>query len=225
MIKVLDHGEVELIDSMGNDESVVRAARVSHAANKKTGQNPAADAKLIRFLYKHRHTSPFEHVQFTFRVKAPLFVLRQWHRHRTWGYNEVSARYTELPSDCYVPDPRHVGVQSKDNHQARDIVWDMDTVRAGRIANQIRLHSQRCFREYRDLLEQGVPRELARTVLPLSTYSEMFATVDLHNLLKFIADRGASDAQYEIRVYAHALRLLATDVVPVTMEAVEGEES
>jgi thymidylate synthase (FAD) len=214
-MNVLDHGEIELIDSMGTDDSVVRSARVSHAANMKTGDDPAADFKLVDYLYRNGHTSPFEHVIFTFRVKAPIFVFRQWHRHRTWSFNEVSARYTELPEEFYVPEPDKIGVQSAKDHQARDIT---EGVRRDVVA-EMRRYNENAFFCYRKLLEDGVPRELARTVLPVATYSEMFATIDLHNLLKFISERTADGAQYEIRVYAAAMLDMIKPIVPAAIAA------
>lgn len=223
VVKCLDHGEIELIDSLGNDESIVRSARVSHAANEKTGQDPAADFKLIDYLYRNGHTSPFEHPVFTFRVKAPIFVFRQWHRHRTWSYNEVSARYTELPEEFYVPEPGTMGVQSKDNHQARDIeIQALDTeekIRLKTIQTVLHWQNKESFDVYRQMLDLGCPRELARTVLPVATYSEMFATVDLHNLLKFISERISDGAQYEIKVYAQAMLELIEPLVPAAVAA------
>jgi flavin-dependent thymidylate synthase len=120
-IDLLDHGFVRLVDSMGGDLSVVRAARVSYDAAWRAGEDQGSDKRLIGYLWNHRHTSPFEAVTFTFEVKAPIFVLRQWVRHRTWSYNELSARYRELPDEFYVPQPEMIGVQSKDNKQARNI--------------------------------------------------------------------------------------------------------
>ncbi len=117
--KVLDHGYVRLVDYMGSDHSVVRAARVSYDAEWRAGQDSGSDARLIKYLINHQHTSPFEHVAFTWEVKAPIFVLRQWHRHRTWSYSEVSARYTELPNEFYVPELEQITTQSSDNKQAR----------------------------------------------------------------------------------------------------------
>src|SRR6185437_10165910 len=126
-IDVLDHGFVRLVESKGGDISIVRAARVSYDAEWRAGENEGSDARLIRYLWKNAHTSPFEHVVFTFEVKAPIFVLRQWHRHRTWSFSELSARYRELPEEFYVPKPEHIGVQSKDNKQMRDMTGHVGT--------------------------------------------------------------------------------------------------
>jgi thymidylate synthase (FAD) len=222
MIQVLDYGEVKLIDSMGSDESIVRSARVSYAG--KTGVDLEKDHKLIHYLMKNNHTTPFESVTFTFYVKAPIFVFRQWHRHRTWSYNEVSARYTQLPQVYYLPKPEHIGIQSKDNKQVRDLVhyWDEDPKAYNDKVDDLTLIMQQnnqAFELYGQLLKKGWPRELARSVLPVSTYSQMFATVNLLNLFKFIGLRDHSHAQYEVQVYARAMLQLITPIVPVAVEA------
>jgi thymidylate synthase (FAD) len=116
-LAVLDHGFVRRVDSMGSDISIVRAARVSYDAAWRAGENEGSDARLIRYLWRNKHTSPFEAVEFQFEVKAPIFVFRQWHRHRTWSFNELSGRYKELPEEFYLPSPENVGTQSKDNKQ------------------------------------------------------------------------------------------------------------
>lgn len=215
---VLDHGFVRLVDSMGNDLSVVRAARVSYNAAWRSGDDQSGDEKLIRYLWRNHHTTPFEAVTFTFEIKAPIFVFRQWHRHRTWSYNELSARYRELPEEFYVPAPDKIGVQSKDNKQGRDIGAE-NTVAAA----HIRATCEHAFRAYRMLLQDGVPRELARSVLPVATYSHMFATVDLLNLLKFLTLRCDGHAQYEIQVYANAMRELAREIAPVSIASWEAK--
>ena len=218
-VDCLDHGYVRMVDSMGDDLSVVRAARVSYDAAWRAGEDQGSDHRLINYLWTHHHTTPFEAVTFTFEVKAPIFVFRQWHRHRTWSYNELSARYRELPEEFYVPNPEIVGEQSAANKQGRDL----SIAGAKRLAacQRIRSHCERAFAEYRDLLAEGWPRELARSVLPVATYSHMFATVDLLNLLRFLTLRCDAHAQYEIRVYAEAMRDLARDIVPVCIAAWE----
>ena len=216
MIKVLDHGFVRLADSMGNDLSIVRAARVSYDAEWRTGTDAGSDSRLIRYLWRNKHTSPFESVNFTFEVKAPIFVLRQWHRHRTWSYNEVSARYAELPEEYYVPALEKITTQSTDNKQMRT---DEEHPLAEAIANTLRNSHREMFTRYHELLEAGCPRELARTLLPLSTYSRMFATVDLHNLFHFLRLRLHEHAQYEIRVYAEAMLKLIQPIVPIAVSA------
>ncbi len=216
-IDLLDHGYVRLVDSMGGDISIARAARVSYDAAWRAGEDEGSDAKLIRYLWKNHHTTPFEAVTFTFEIKAPIFVFRQWHRHRTWSFNELSARYRELPEEFYVPDPALIGTQSASSKQARNIVeGGPDRTNETKFA---RVMMQRAFETYRHLLEFGWPRELARSVLPVATYSHMFATVDLLNLLKFLTLRCDAHAQYEIRVYAEAMRDLARSVAPVALAA------
>lgn len=214
-IAVLDHGFVRLVDHMGDDLSVVRAARVSYDAAWRAGEDAGSDARLIRYLMRNRHSTPFEAVEFQFEVQAPIFVMRQWQRHRIWTYSELSARYRELPPEFYVPDAAIVGVQSSVNKQGRQ---PSDIERVSSVA----AYESRCraaFREYEWLLAQGWPRELARMVLPLSTYSHMFAKTDLWNLLHFLTLRLDEHAQWEIRQYAAALLALIEPVVPVSVSA------
>jgi thymidylate synthase (FAD) len=222
-IDVLDHGFVRLVDSMGNDLSIVRAARVSYDAAWRAGENEASDIKLINYLWKHKHTTPFEAVTFTFEVKAPIFVFRQWHRHRTWSYNELSARYRELPEEFYVPNPEDIGTQSKDNKQARLIHAASGDVAEQYNSDRIRQACEGSFKTYRDLLARGVPREIARSVLPVATYSHMFATVNLLNLFRFLTLRCDEHAQYEIRMYAEAMKVLALHVAPICVGAWEAD--
>jgi thymidylate synthase (FAD) len=211
-IDVLDHGFIRLVDSMGDDLSIVRAARVSFDAAWRAGEDAGSDARLIRYLWTNAHTSPFESVEFQFEVKAPIFVLRQWHRHRTWSFSELSARYCELNEQFYVPSPDQIGAQSADTKQAR-IAAEPDTI----ASTLIRAACESAFRTYRELLARGVPRELARSILPVSTYSHMFAKVDLRNLFHFLQLRCDAHAQYEIRVYAEALLSLIKPIVPVAV--------
>lgn len=223
---VLDHGFVRLVDSMGSDLSVVRAARVSYDAAWRAGENEGSDARLIRYLWKNAHTTPFEAVTFTFEVKAPIFVFRQWHRHRTWSFNELSARYRELPGEFYIPKVQQIGLQSADNKQARVITQNQADELIEMREREARWLREKCdeaVSNYRQLLASGWPRELARSVLPLNTYSHMFATVDLLNLMKFLTLRTHEHAQYEIRVYAEAMRELAKTVVPICIAAWEGK--
>jgi thymidylate synthase (FAD) len=215
-VDVLDHGFVRLVDFMGNDLAIVRAARVSYDAAWRAGEDAGSDAKLIHYLWRHAHTSPFEAVEFKFEVKAPIFILRQWHRHRTWSFNEVSARYTELPTEFFVPTPDQVGAQSTSTKQAR-VAADPDVIAPA----MIRAACESAFETYRALLARGVPRELARSVLPVSTYSHMFAKVDLRNLFHFLTLRLDAHAQYEIRVYADAMLKLIRPIAPVAVGAWE----
>lgn len=215
-MNILDHGHCRLVNHMGDDLSIVRAARVSYDADWRTGEDEGKDAKLIHYLMRNRHTSPFEAVTFTFDVKAPIFVFRQWHRHRTWSFNEVSARYSELPEEFYVPET--VGVQAQHNKQMRlmELNASEDEIR-----QLIQVQCQESFNTYRRLLDAGTPRELARGVLPMNTYSHMFATVDLHNLFHFLKLRLHEHAQYEIQVYAEAMLEQIRSVVPVATAAFE----
>ena len=219
MLPVLDHGFVRLIDHMGSDLSVVRAARVSHNASWRAGADAGKDEKLIHYLMRNHHSTPFEHITFTFEIKAPIFVLRQWHRHRTWSYNEVSARYTELSNDFYIPNPETVGTQSTTNKQGRST----DASPHNR-AEEIAWYKETCLtaiKIYHHLLSQDWPRELARGVLPLSVYSHMFATTNLWNLLHFLSLRRDGHSQWEIRQYAEAILTLARPIVPICIEAWE----
>lgn len=217
-VKVLDHGHVRLVDYMGSDLSIVRSARVSYNAVWRTGEDEGKDAKLIQYLVKNRHTTPLESVTFTFDVKAPIFVFRQWHRHRTWAYNEMSARYTELPEEFYVPEADQITTQSTSNKQMRtdEVHPDGEQMRMIMVS-----HNTAAFIAYRELLAKGCPRELARAVLPVATYSQMFGTVNLHNLFHFLGLRIHSHAQYEIRVYAAAILELIRPIVPITVAAWE----
>ena len=227
-IKVLNHGIVRLVDHMGSDLSIVRSARVSYDAEWRAGEDEGKDAKLIDYLIKNHHTSPLECVQFTFEVKAPIFVFRQWHRHRTWSFNEVSARYSELPEEFYVPKMAQIGTQSTSNKQMRDIIHAAEDIagfvpsqRDSDVVNLIRSTCENAFSSYRALIAGGVPRELARGVLPVNTYSHMFATVDLHNLAGFLRLRDHPHAQHEIRVYAQAMLELIEPIVPVAVAALK----
>lgn len=218
MIKLLDHGFIRLFESMGSDLSVVRNARVSYDADWRAGEDSGSDARLINYLIKNYHTSPLECVQFTFEVKCPMFVARQWMRHRSWGYNEVSARYTVLPNEMYVPAAGHIGVQNKDNKQMRDLV-DLDVEYEEYVRDAIREYNTRAYEAYESLIAKGVPREIARGSLPMNIYTHFFATVDLHNLFGFLRLRNHEHSQYEIRVYAEAICELIEPYVPVCMAA------
>lgn len=220
MINVLDHGFVRLVDSMGSDASIIRAARVSTNRDDRTGQDPDADAKRIQSMVQRHHTSPFESVTFTFEVKAPIFVLRQWHRHRTWSYNELSGRYAEMGDDFYVPAPADVGLQSATDKQARVLTGDIDPIQE-EFSASIMQATAAAYSVYQHFLRQGIPREMARLILPVNVYSRMYATVDLHNLFGFLTLRADAHAQWEIRQYALALIELIRPIVPVALAAWE----
>lgn len=215
-IKVLDHGFVRLVDNMGDDLSIVRNARVSYDAEWRAGEDEGSDARLINYLYKNRHSTPFEAVTFTFDIKAPIFVFRQWHRHRTWAYNELSARYKQLPAEMYVPALDQITTQHTDNKQMRTTEQHVESQWIRQTIERMNLTA---YAHYEALIEKGCPRELARGVLPLNTYSHMFGTVNLHNLFHFLKLRDHDHAQYEIRVYAQAMLELIEPIVPVAVAA------
>ncbi|MDA9095425.1 FAD-dependent thymidylate synthase [Porticoccaceae bacterium] len=226
-IELLDHGFVRLVDSMGSDLSIVRNARVSYDADWRAGDDKGSDTRLINYLYNNGHNTPFEAVTFTFDVKAPIFVFRQWHRHRTQSFNELSARYRELPEEFYIPEAHLVGVQNADNKQMRDPLTKEEYAELSeekrktveRHTELMKASNKASFQTYRQLMTDGVPRELARSVLPVGTYSHMFATINLHNLFRFLAERLHPHAQYEIRVYAEAMLGLVESVAPVAAAA------
>jgi thymidylate synthase (FAD) len=222
-IPVLDHGFVRLVDSMGSDLSIVRAARVSYDAAWRAGEDEGSDARLINYLWKNKHTTPFEAVELQFEVMAPIFVFRQWHRHRTWSFSELSGRYREMPELFYLPDPALIGEQSTTNKQGRQPGGDIEARRIE--VEALRTACEAGFAAYRALLAAGWPRELARTALPLSTYSHMFAKVDLKNLFDFLTLRADPHAQYEIRVYAEAMLELVRPIAPVAVSAWEAGSS
>lgn len=213
-------GFVRLVESVGNDLSIVRAARVSYNADWRSqveeGETLPKDEKLINYLMENHHTSPFEAVRFTFEVKAPIMVFRQWHRHRTWSYNEMSARYTKLDEGFYIPELESITYQSEKNKQMRTKEQHKD---AESIAEAMTTACQNAFDMYETFIRMGVPRELARGVLPVFTYSRMFGSVDLHNLFHFLELRLHEHAQPEIRQYARAIVALIQTVVPVALEA------
>jgi thymidylate synthase (FAD) len=201
-IKLLNHGSIALIESMGSDLSIVRAARTSYAAEWRTGEDEGKDAKLINYLVKNRHSSPLEAVTLTFDVHLPIFVARQWMRHRTQSYSEVSGRYAELPETYYVPEVSAITQQSVNNKQQRT---DEEHPKAQEFQVAILNTCADAFNIYQRLIREGCPRELARGVLPLNTFTHFFTTMNLLNLFKVISLRNHSHAQMEIRVYAEAL--------------------
>lgn len=202
------------------DLEVVRNARVSYNADWRTGEDENSDHKLIHSMTNRHHTSPFEAMVFTFEVYAPIFVYRQWQRHRTWSYNEQSARYANMNDDFYIPDYNHITGQHATDKQMRSDDRISDAVKAGDLMSSV---SMACRAAYEKLLQMGVARELARLVMPVNTYSRMFCTVDLHNLRHFLTLRQDQHAQYEIRVYADALHQLVSQVCPVSMAAFDAK--
>ena len=227
-IPVLDQGFIRAVDYMGGDAAIVQAARVSYGLGT---QRVSTDRGLIRYLLRHRHTSPFEMARLKLHIKAPIFVMRQWIRHRMSSTNEVSARYSILPEDTYEPDLAVVAEQSTANRQGRGDALPVDE--AEDVQGAITGHSAAGFALYRELLNvdaegaprdlnrAGVARELARVVLPLATYTEWYWTVDLHNLIHLVGLRSDSHAQYEIREYSDViLHHILAAWVPLTYEAV-----
>ena len=215
-IKVLDKGFVRLVDYMGGDQRIVQSARVSYGEGTKTVRQ---DRALIHYLLRNWHTSPFEQVQLTFHCKMPIFIARQWIRHRTARLNEISGRYSVMKDEFYVPEPSKVSYQSSDNKQGRGGVLPLDEAMA--VIAQLEREQKEAYAGYTSMLDQGVARELARTNLPLSLYTEWSWQIDLHNLFHFIRLRADSHAQYEIRAYAEALAQCAKAVAPMAYEAFE----
>lgn len=216
MIKnVLNHGYVRLVDHMGDDLSAVRSARVSYDADWREATKES-DTNLLRYLVRNNHTSPLESIVFTFEVKAPIFVIRQWHRHRTWAYNEVSARYTKLDEEFYEPELDDITTQHKDNKQMRSDEVNENASNIIQIVDEV---GSGAFNAYQEMIELQCPRELARSVLPVGTYSRFFATVNLHNLFHFIKLRLHPHAQKEIQVYAKAMLDLIEPIVPILSKA------
>lgn len=214
MKTLLNDGYVRLIDSMGNDLSIVRSARVSFNSDWRAGVSTGSDTRLINYLWEHKHVSPFESVVFTFEIKAPIFILRQWMRHN-WSYNEVSLRYTEAEDSFFVP--ALIGKQSSDNKQSRELFAENENTKT--IIEMISQHNAAAHAIYSLLLSFNCPRELARGVLPLNTYSRIFATVNLRDLLFFLEARTHAHAQHEIQVYAAAIIDLIEPIVPVAVAA------
>ncbi|MFP4417111.1 MAG: FAD-dependent thymidylate synthase [Chitinispirillaceae bacterium] len=214
---VLNAGFVRLIDYMGSDERIVQSARVSYGKGTKTYRQ---DKGLINYLLRNEHTSPFEQVVFTFHIKLPIFVARQWIRHRTARVNEISGRYSVMRSEFYLPERQDIALQSEDNKQGRAT----DTVPASlqeKVLNILTDEQKAIYLNYERLLNENIARELARINLPLSLYTEWYWQIDLHNLFHFLRLRLDPHAQKEIRVYAEAIYDIAQKVCPVACEAFE----
>jgi thymidylate synthase (FAD) len=225
-LPVLDHGFVRVIDYMGDDAAVVQAARVSYGKGTKRVNE---DRGLIQYLMRHRHTTPFEMCEIKYHVKLPIFVARQWIRHRTANVNEYSARYSILDNEFYLPAPEHLAVQSTSNRQGRGSSLPPDE--AARVLDLLREDSMRSYRDYAYMLNEdetgkvvdesrsGLARELARMNLSLNFYTQWYWKTDLHNLLGFLSLRADAHAQYEIRVYADAMIDTLERWVPLVAEA------
>ncbi len=225
-LPVLDHGFVRVIDYMGTDSAIVQAARVSYGKGTKKVNE---DAGLINYLLRHRHTTPFEMCEIKFHIKLPIFIARQWIRHRTANVNEYSGRYSIMDKEFYVPAPEHLAAQSKVNHQGRGA--SLEGAEAQRVLELLREDATRSYSHYEEMLnmdaneniidesKDGLARELARMNLSLNYYTQWYWKIDLHNLLHFLSLRADSHAQYEIRVYAEAMLQILKAWVPITYAA------
>ncbi len=213
--RVLDKGFIRLVDYLGNDSRIVQAARVSYGKGTKTFRE---DKGLINYLLRNDHTSPFEQVVFTFHVKLPIFVARQWIRHRTARLNEISGRYSVMKSEFYLPSTGSIAFQSESNKQGRST----ETVPAAmqeKVLAILTKYQKELYGTYEDLLDNNIARELARINLPLSLYTEWYWQIDLHNLFRFLALRLDAHAQLEIREYAKVLHAISTKVCPIAFDA------
>jgi thymidylate synthase (FAD) len=221
---VLDHGFIRVIDYMGDDNAICQAARVSYGKGTKSVQN---DEGLIRYLMRHWHSTPFEMCEIKLHVKLPVFVARQWIRHRTANVNEYSARYSILDREFYIPAPEHVNAQSVVNNQGRGGV--LEGAEAARVLKILKSDSNRAYDNYEAMIatdgpdgpQDGLARELARMNLPSNIYTQWYWKVDLHNLFHFLRLRADKHAQYEIRVYADAICKVVADWVPAAYGAFE----
>jgi thymidylate synthase (FAD) len=221
-LPVLDHGFVRVVDYMGDDAAIVQAARVSYGRGTR---RVSEDAGLIRYLMRHRHSTPFEMCEIKYHVKLPIFVARQWIRHRTANVNEYSARYSILDREFYIPAPEHLAAQSADNRQGRGAV--LQGAEAAHVLDLLREDATRTYDNYAAMLNedgadparQGLARELARMNLTLNTYTQWYWKSDLHNLFHFLSLRADAHAQYEIRAYAEAMLATVEAWVPAAYAA------
>lgn len=215
-IPCLNHGFVRLVDYNGGDSRIVQSARVSYGEGTKTVRE---DVALINYLVKNRHTSPLEQVNLTFHCKMPIFVARQWVRHRTAKLNEISGRYSVMKDEFYVPDPAQICYQATDNKQGRQ--GQMTDEECATVVGMMTKEQEEQYARYTELVDMGMARELARVDLPLSLYTEWYWQIDLHNLFHFLSLRLDAHAQYEIRVYAEAMAKCAEAVAPMAYQAFE----
>ena len=214
-LPVLDHGFVRVVDYMGDDAAIVQAARVSYGRGTR---RVSEDRGLIRYLLRHRHTTPFEMCEIKYHIKLPIFVARQWIRHRTANVNEYSARYSILDREFYMPAREHLARQSTANRQGREAVLDDEG--AARVLAVLKEDAVRAYDHYRDMLERDdLARELARMNLPLNVYTQWYWKCDLHNLFHFLSLRTDPHAQYEVRAYAEAMLGTVERWVPLAAEA------
>lgn len=227
-IPVLDHGFVRVVDYMGDDSAVVQSARVSYGKGTKMINQ---DRGLIHYLMRHRHTTPFEMCDIKLHIKLPIFIARQWIRHRTASVNEYSARYSILGKEFYIPNREHLAAQSQINRQGRDGL--LSDERAAQVMDLLKNDAENCYSHYTDMLnedeqgnvidenKEGLTRELARMNLTLNYYTEWYWKINLHNLLHFLSLRADPHAQYEIRAYAEAILDIVKKWVPISYEAFE----
>ncbi|MDE5062753.1 FAD-dependent thymidylate synthase [Wolbachia endosymbiont of Drosophila tsacasi] len=212
--KVLDHGFIRVVDYMGSDSAIVQAARVSYGKGTK---QISQDEALIKYLMRHHHTTPFEMCEIKFHVKLPVFVARQWIRHRTANVNEYSARYSILDNEFYIPKPEQIAKQSDNNKQGSGEAFDPDTSK--KIIDSLTNDSNLVYSHYEKFIEQGLAREITRTNLTLNYYTQFYWKIDLHNLLHFLKLRADKHAQYEIRVYAEVMLDIIKKWVPLAYNA------
>ena len=216
-IKVLDHGFVRLVDYMGSDARIVQTARVSYGDGTKTLRE---DAGLIDYLLRHEHTSPFEHVIFEFHAKMPIFVARQWIRHRTARLNEISGRYSVIKDEFYVPDSSSINFQNKDNKQGRAVDDVPDSLK-DKVISILSKDQEAVYKNYEEMIDDDIARELARINLPLSTYTEWYWQMDLKNMFHFLKLRMDHHAQWEIQEYGRAMAKIVKAVCPLAYESFE----
>ena len=215
-IDVLDHGFIRVIDYMGTDASIVQAARVSYGVGTKKTQE---DKGLINYLMRHSHTTPFEMCEIKLHVKLPIFVMRHWVRHRTANINEYSARYSVLNNEFYIPEESQLAKQSGTNKQGKSDELMSSTI-VDEIISTLTESSEDAYKKYTHMLDDlSLTRELARTILPINVYTEMYWKIDLHNLLHFLRLRADSHAQYEIQCYANVILDIVKKWVPFTYDA------
>ncbi|MGL9688925.1 MAG: FAD-dependent thymidylate synthase [Wolbachia sp.] len=212
--KILDHGFIRVVDYMGSDSAIVQAARVSYGRGTK---QISQDEALIKYLMRHHHTTPFEMCEIKFHVKLPIFVARQWIRHRTANVNEYSARYSILDNEFYIPRPEQVAKQSDNNKQGSGEAFDSHTSKE--IISSLTNDSNLVYSHYEKFIQQGLAREIARTNLMLNYYTQFYWKIDLHNLLHFLKLRDDKHAQYEIRVYAEVMLDIIKKWVPMAYSA------
>ena len=225
-IPVLDHGFIRVIDYMGDDSSIVQAARVSYGKGTK---KVSTDSGLIKYLMRHWHSTPFEMCEIKYHVKLPIFIARQWIRHRTANVNEYSARYSILDKEFYLPEPNHLAAQSKNNRQGRGEILQGE--QAKKVLDLLKGDAERTYDNYENMLNErydgsvidesqnGLARELARMNLTLGTYTQWYWKTDLLNLMNFLRLRADHHAQYEIRAYADIMLDTLKRWVPITYEA------